>query len=306
VRKICWLTDGVWRSVIQNAREDAGFERSAKIFLIVLISILLISCSSIDSSAPVSIVPANLIPTPMSIPQPTATPIPADTGWQVLASGLEYRELKVTVETRLDQLRLARVDPARFKFRVLCAPNQPRTVGGWLASNEALQLVVNGGYFDPANHALGLLIGDGVKVGRGYQGFGGMFAVKADGSVEIRWNIQQPYVEGEGLKYALQNFPMMIMPGGGFNDQIDDNGQLAPRTVVGQDRSGRILFIVSPYAAFTLSDMSRWLSISDLDLDIALNLDGGTSSGLLLRDGDQLRGVDSWKSVPDVIVVEGK
>ena len=275
-------------------------------FLIVLISITLISCSSIDSSAPVSIVPTNLIPTLTSIPHPTATPIPTDTGWQVLASGLEYRELKVIHETRSDQLRLARIDPAHFKFRVLYDPNRPRTVGGWLASNESLQLVVNGGYFDPANHALGLLIADGVITGRRYQGFGGMFAVKSDGSVEIRWNIQQPYVEGEGLQYARQNFPMMILPGGGFNDQIDDNGEFAPRTVVGQDRSGRIVFIVSPYAAFTLTGMSRWLSTSDLDLDVALNLDGGTSSGLLLRDGDQLRGVDSWKNVPDVIVVEAK
>jgi uncharacterized protein YigE (DUF2233 family) len=274
--------------------------------MLFLISIVLISCSSSDSNAPVSIAPTNLIPTPTSIPYPTATPIPADTGWQVLSSGLEYRELKVIAETRSDQLRLARVDPARFKFRVRYDPNQPHTVGGWLASNGTLQLVVNGGYFDPANRALGLLIADGVITGRNYQGFGGMFAVNADGSVEIRWNIKQPYVRGEGLKYALQNFPMMIIPGGGFNDQIDDNGEFAPRTVVGQDRSGRIVFIVSPYATFTLSGMSRWLSTSDLDLDVALNLDGGTSSGLLVRDDDQLRGIDSWKSVPDVIVVEAK
>jgi exopolysaccharide biosynthesis protein len=99
---------------------------------------------------------------------------------------------------------------------------------------------------------------------------------------------------------------MMIIPGGGSNDQIDDNGELAPRSIVGQDRSGRIVFIVSPNATFTLTGMSQWLSLSDLDLNVALNLDGGTSSGLLLRDGDQLRGFDSWKSVPDVIVVEGK
>jgi uncharacterized protein YigE (DUF2233 family) len=306
VKKFRWLTDRVSRSVVWSAREDAGFERFAKIFLIVLMSIVLMSCGSIDSSAPVSITPTDLIPTPTSIPLPTTTPIPADTGWQILASGLEYRELDVTFQNRSDRLRLARVDPALFNFRVLYAPNQPRTVSEWLASNESLQLVVNGGYFDPANHVLGLLISDGIIVGRIYQGFGGMFTVNNDGSVQIRWNIQQPYVEGEGLKYALQNFPMMIIPGGGSNDQIDDNGELAPRSIVGQDRSGRIVFIVSPNATFTLTGMSQWLSLSDLDLNVALNLDGGTSSGLLLRDGDQLRGFDSWKSVPDVIVVEGK
>ncbi len=274
--------------------------------LVVLILIGLDGCGSINSSAPLSMTPNDLIPTQASIPLPTATPVPMDTGWQILASGIEYRELDVTFQTRSDRLRLARVDPAHFNFRVLYAPSQPRQVSEWLASNEALQLVVNGGYFDPANHGLGLLIRDGVITGRNYQGFGGMFAVKNDGSVQIRWNIQQPYVEGEGLKYALQNFPMMIIPGGGPNDQIDDNGELAPRSIVGQDRSGRIIFIVSPNATFTLTGLSQWLSASDLDLNVALNLDGGTSAGVLLRDGDQLRGFDSWKSVPDVIVVESK
>jgi exopolysaccharide biosynthesis protein len=277
-----------------------------KIFLITLMSIALISCGSIDPSAPASITPSDLIPTQTLIPLSTDVPIPADTGWLKLPGSLEYRELQVTFQNRSDRLRLARVDPQRFSFRVLYAPNQPRRVGEWLDSNDALQLVVNGGYFDPSNHALGLLIGDGISVGRSYQGFGGMFAVNSAGSVQIRWNIQQPYVEGEGLKYALQNYPMMIIPGGGWNDQIDDNGEIAPRSIVGQDRSGRIIFIVSPNATFTLTGMSQWLSISDLDLNVALNLDGGTSSGMLLRDGDRLRGLDSWRSVPDVIAVEGK
>ncbi|HZY45663.1 MAG TPA: phosphodiester glycosidase family protein, partial [Anaerolineae bacterium] len=244
------------------------------LFLLSLIA--LISCSSITSSAPVSITPSDRIPTQTSIPVLTTTPIPTDTGWLTLPSGLEYRELYVTFQNQSDHLRLARVDPSHFNFRVLYAPNQPRQVSEWLASNEAFLLVVNGGYFDPAYHALGQLISDGISVGRNYQGFGGMFAVNLDGTVQIRWNIQQPYVEGEGLKYALQNFPMMIIPGGGSNDQIDDNGELALRSIVGQDRSGRIIFIVSPSAAFTLSGMSQWLPISDLDLNVALNLDGGT------------------------------
>lgn len=275
-------------------------------FLNGLLAVVLIGCTSNDLSAPVSTPVRDLIPASTSIPGPTATPMPLDTGWQILPSGLEYREVNVTVQGRTDRLRLARVDPAAFQFRVLYAPDQPQTVGGWLASNESLQLVVNGGYFDPANHALGLLISDGVIAGRNYQGFGGMFAVSRDGSVKIRWNIQQPYVEGEDLKYALQNFPMLIIPGGGFNDQIDDNGELAPRSIVGQDRSGRVLFIVNPNATFTLTGLSQWLSTSDLDLDVALNLDGGTSAGLLLRNGSQTLGVDSWKSVPDVIEVEAK
>jgi uncharacterized protein YigE (DUF2233 family) len=135
-----------------------------------------------------------------------------------------------------------------------------------------------------------------------YEGFGGMFAVSGD-EVRVRWNVQEPY-NGEPLTYALQNFPMLVLPGGSPNVDIDDDGRASLRTAVGQDRSGRIVFVVSPTPIFTLTEFSQWLAASDLDLNVALNLDGGTSSGLVLRSGNRNLGVDSWVQVPNVIVVE--
>jgi hypothetical protein len=41
-------------------------------------------------------------------------------------------------------------------------------------------------------------------------------------------------------------------------------------------------------------------------LDTALNLDGGTSSGLMLAGRDGPTGVDSWVKVPAVIVAEAR
>jgi uncharacterized protein YigE (DUF2233 family) len=64
-----------------------------------------------------------------------------------------------------------------------------------------------------------------------------------------------------------------------------------------------VVFLVSPRATFSLTDLAMWLAQSDLDLDAALNLDGGTSSGLMARTGIGLWGADSWIGVPAVIVV---
>jgi uncharacterized protein YigE (DUF2233 family) len=127
-----------------------------------------------------------------------------------------------------------------------------------------------------------------------------------ENTVKVRWNVSEPYREGEALTYALQNFPMLVLPGGEANTQIDDNGRFAPRSVVAQDRAGRIVFVVSPLPMFTLTGLGQWLAASDLDIDTALNLDGGSSSGLLVRDERQTLGVDSWVQVPSVIVVEGR
>ena len=136
-----------------------------------------------------------------------------------------------------------------------------------------------------------------------------MFAVSGAGErgdeVRVRWNVQEPYA-GEPLTQAMQNFPMLVLPGGAPNLQIDDNGRVAPRTAVAQDRSGRIVFVVSPIPVFTLTEFGQWLAASDLDLEAALNLDGGTSSGLVLRSGERTLGTDSWVGVPNVIVVEGR
>jgi uncharacterized protein YigE (DUF2233 family) len=251
---------------------------------------------------------ADLTPTvvapPTITPRPTATPVPRDTGWQSIAPGVEYRELKIDAGDRSDRLRIARIDPAQTRLRVLYDPDRPRRVSEWLSTSSAL-LAVNGNFFDPQNRALGLVIQDGQRRGGVvYQGFGGMFAVNGD-EVRVRWNVDDPYT-GEPLTHALQNFPMLVLPGGTASPDIDDNGRRSLRTAVGQDRSGRIVFVVSPTPTFTLTEFGQWLAASDLDLQAALNLDGGTSSGLVLRSGQRNLGADSWVPVPNVIVVESR
>ena len=275
---------------------------AVRLHFVAIVALLLTSC---DSSAIVPLADyltqsaATVVPT--LTPAPTATPVPHDTGWRTLAPGIEYREWRVTINDRSDRLRLARVDPTQVRVRVLYQPDSPRRVSEWLASTQA-QLVINGNYFDPQNQALGLIVADGVRAGVNYEGFGGMLAI-GENTVKVRWNVSAPYRSDEALVYGLQNFPMLVLPGGQANTQIDDNQRLAPRSVVAQDRSGRLIFLVSPSLMFTLTGLGQWLAASDLDIDTALNLDGGTSSGLLLREGTQIIGVDSWVNVPSVIVV---
>jgi uncharacterized protein YigE (DUF2233 family) len=267
-------------------------------WLLSAIALWVLCGCSIAELTPVVVVP------PAATLRPTATAVPRDTGWQSIGPGVEYRELKIDQGDRSDRLRIARIDPAQARLRVLYQPDRPRRVSEWLSESNAIA-AVNGNYFDPQNHALGLVIQDGQqRDGVVYQGFGGMFAVSGD-EVRVRWNVQEPY-NGEPLTDALQNFPMLVLPGGAPNLEIDDNGHVSLRTAVAQDRSGRIIFVVSPAPTFTLTEFGQWLAASDLDLNVALNLDGGTSSGLVLRSGNRNLGVDSWVNVPNVIVVESR
>lgn len=212
---------------------------------------------------------------------PTSTPIPPDTGWLTHQPGLEQRTITLFDATgqRRESVTILRLDPAYFTFDIGYRPGQPQTLPQWQAETGA-QLVVNGGYFTEEQIATGLIIVDGVTSGWSYEGFGGMVVITAAG-LEVRSLVEQPYDATESIAAALQSFPLLVKPGGepGFPEE---DFRASRRTVIAQDTQGRLLFLVAPLGYFTLYQLSQWLSSSDLDIQIALNLDGGASTGLLL------------------------
>jgi len=238
--------------------------------------------------------------TPTPIIPPTPTPLPVDTGWQPIQPGIEVRSLNVAVGTNVERVTVARLDPAAVMFRVLYAPGASALVSAW-AQQTGAALVVNGGYFTPEQVVTGLTISNRERFGTPYGDFAGMFAVSEAGDVSVRWLRTWPYDPSEHLREAVQSFPVLVKPGGvmGFPADADD-GRPARRTVVAQDYSGRILLLIAPRGFFNLHTLATWLAESDLDVDIALNLDGGASSGLWMPNVAQ---IDSLTAVPVVIAV---
>jgi len=119
---------------------------------------------------------------------------------------------------------------------------------------------------------------------------------------ELRWLVEKPYNSSEPLQAALQSFPILVQSGGelGFGAERENHAG-ARRTVIAQDRAGRLLFIVAPQGYFTLHQLSVYLTESDLDLDIAINLDGGGSTGILVANPPEL--ISPTRPIPFVILV---
>ena len=234
---------------------------------------------------------------------PTFTPVPDDTGWQALKQGLEVRSLNVTVGTNVERVTITRLDPTIVTFRVLYTPGTPNLVSAW-AQQTGADVVVNAGYFTEAYAVTGLTVSNGAVHGVPYGDFAGMLAVTDSGAVSVRWLRSWPYDPSKRLREAVQSFPVLVKPGGvmGFPADADD-GRPARRTVGAQDRRERILLLVAPRGYFSLHALAVWLTESDLDVDIAMNLDGGPSSGLWVRGGPQ---IDALSGVPAVIIVTGR
>jgi uncharacterized protein YigE (DUF2233 family) len=286
-------------------------------FLLLGLLLLFASCGTATSPPPTATPPARpvatLFPTLAAIapaaatqpPAPGATAVP-DTGWQAGASGVELRRVRVTIAPERAEVpvTIARIDPARVRLRVAYTPDKPLPLRAWFAAGHALA-AINGSFFREDNQTAALLISDGAASGASYNGFGGMLAVAPGGGVSIQPLRDQPYDPSETLDQALQSFPMLVFPGGEVA-QFDDNGQRARRSAVAIDRGGRLLLIACPTSAFTLHELAEWLSRSDLDIDRALNLDGGPSTGLFVRDGDLSEEIDSFGPLPIVLMVEEK
>jgi exopolysaccharide biosynthesis protein len=256
------------------------------------------------SIAPTATPTSTFTPTPSSTPTllPTLETVP-DTGWYLLQPGLERRSINLFNDQnqQVEALYLLRLDPNRFRLDV-AYHETPQNLENWQKETNAL-VVANGGYFRIENERYipnGLTIINGEILGSSYGSFAGMLAID-DYRTELRWLADRPYDPYERLRAALQSFPMLVKPGGelGFAEEHEDNVK-ARRTVIGQDKNGQILFIIAPRGYFTLHQLSIYLTGSDLNLDIALNLDGGPSSGIWLAQPREI--ISSQTLLPLVIL----
>lgn len=278
-------------------------------YLLLLITWIGVCASSIyyinaePSAMPIT--EAALTPTPIATAVPPSATIP-DTGaagWTLLEPGLERRLIRVYNDQNqhVESVYVWRLDQNYFRLDVAFDAT-PKSLENWQKETNAA-LVVNGGYFRIENERYfpnGLTVVDGEVSGRSYVGYGGMLAVQGS-RAELRWLVEQPYQYGEQFQAALQSFPILVKPGGqlGFGAEREDHKR-ARRTVIAQDREGRILFIIAPLGHFTLHELSLYLTESDLNLDIAINLDGGGSTGILVTNPPEV--IASKPLLPFVIL----
>lgn len=208
-------------------------------------------------------------------------PIPDDT-WQLLAPGLEQRALPVTNTAGqvVELLYVLRVDQNSYRFDIGYSPGEPKTLPTWLIETGALA-VMNASFFTAEYYATGLTVVDGQASGATYD-FGGMVVIN-DGRVSLKGLSAEPYNPEEPIDDGLQAFPLLVRRDGSAAF-TEPSVNRARRTVIGEDKSGRILLMIADRPWFTLTELSYFLADSDLDLSLAFNLDGGPSTGLLLRE----------------------
>ncbi len=242
-------------------------------------------------------------PEPSPTLMPTVAPITAD-GWQPIRSGIFLREMIADPVSKVGRVDVVRIDPSQVDFHVRYQPESPLKVREWYSTTQAL-VVINSSFFDSAHNAVGQLTSDGQSGGQAHQRMEGAFYLTGVGAAV--WPLRG-WTKPAGLQIleSIESFPMLLLPGGIVSPDIPNDARTARRTVVAVDRSGNLLFIATPSSSFTLHGMAVWLANSDLDIDTALNFDGGSSSGIAAWTPTEVWGFDSLGRVPAVVTVDVK
>ena len=241
---------------------------------------------------------------------PTPNDIPGSVQlnrWYTVAPGAQVRyEDWKTSDGDNDTVTIARFDPRNIALSVAYRPDTPLYASQWMQQEHALA-VINGGYFDTNDNATALVISNGQVSGSTYTGFGGMLWADAQGNIGLQSLSQQPYSPEAAITQAVQSSPTLVLNGKRthFNADASQNR----RSVVAMDTQGRLLFIASPGEVFSLDELAGLLASSDLSIKIAVNLDGGGSTGLYVNGGNasgQRVAIDSLVKLPLVVIVKEK
>lgn len=224
----------------------------------------------------------------------STTAITQNNNWEMVADGLEQD----TVRHETAFFQVVRIDPEQYTFRAHYRPNEPLTIDEWQVALPDAQVIINANFFTAENTILGLLISDGVVFGSSYQDRGGTFFVDND-MLGIRSNITEPY-QGEAFSQAIQAFPMLVMNGEAAYNNSSATA-ISRRTIIAQDSDGQIILMVTSGFGISLYNLSQYLAVSDLNIERALNLDGGGSTMMYIAPSDST--VLSFDPVPAVLAI---
>jgi uncharacterized protein YigE (DUF2233 family) len=221
-------------------------------------------------------------------------------------AGVEHRRIVVTeIETGEEaKLDLALFSTKSATLRVIDNPTNADDLGAVVRRTRAVA-GVNGGYFDPQDAPLGLLISDGKLIAplRKARLLSGVM-VATKGRVELLRYAE--YSSRKNAAAALQCGPFLV-----------DGGQAVPG--LNDTRSARRTFIFTGGAdraavgfcsSVTLAEIGDILATSrvvpDLKVQRALNLDGGSSSAFWFAGESGPFSIREQKRVRNFVVVVPK
>lgn len=185
-------------------------------------------------------------------------------------------------------LLIAKIDPERYRFSTYHFADEglaaPPTIEEWQRRTGAM-ILFNAGLFRDDYSYLGLLRKEGRWLAaKPHPSWRGLFVAEPGASTLRKARVLDLAVESA----PVQQFPyreaaqsIMLLDRNG-QPRVRHSGKRAHQTVVGEDRDGHILIMKTVQAA-TLWDLAVCLREAPFGIVLAMAMDGGASSDLLVQ-----------------------
>ncbi len=196
----------------------------------------------------------------------------------------------------IDRVNIIKIAPDGYTFRLLDMHDNSgkmilKNIENWQEASGAL-VVFNGSYYNEEFKPATAVVADGKSRNNfGEVKKGAVFVAspgKKSGLPEA--DIIDLYgnpVNMKSLHYmtAVQSYPVLLDKQGRI--PVLKSDWRANRTVIAKDKAGNILLFVTEgtqkYYSFTLYEMAEWIKNCELDVKMAVNLDGGYESELCIK-----------------------
>ncbi|MFH1147319.1 MAG: phosphodiester glycosidase family protein [Pseudomonadota bacterium] len=191
-------------------------------------------------------------------------------------------------KTVVDTLVLVKIDPSRNRIRIIHDKNI-KTIEEWQKVTGA-SVIFNGSYFRENFEPCALVLSDGQSKGPKYNRYmKGMFVAEPKRADLPRAAIldltRMTYIpKNSAWEQGLQSFPVLLDPQGHI--RVDSSDLKASRTAICTTRDDCILVVHTEEAYFTLHALAAFLKKLQLNIETALNLDGGIAAELCVKTGN--------------------
>ena len=187
-------------------------------------------------------------------------------------------------------------------------PTQPKSVKAWREMLNA-NLVINGSYFDEDYQPAGFYHGPNVTNSKAWpnreqqnnpSSYSGLIKLH-DGKLELAHLTSNPQEKPAENEQAFLTYPTLLADGKSLVKE--DSKKYARRTILAQDATGQTFILVTENSAISLYEAAEWLEEQPEKFKIAVNLDGGPSTGLSFKKDDETFEIPS-APIPNVVMVK--
>ncbi len=204
---------------------------------------------------------------------------------------------------------VVKIDETEFIWGLANEPEAPKTVTSWRDKLNA-NLVINGSYFDEQMRPTGYYSEAGTTSSRiawpsrdnqmKSAGYTGLVQIIND-KLELSYLPDGWQRESTPDVAAFLSFPTLVNNGKVLI--AEDSQKYAHRTILAQDENGIPYIIITESGIPSLYECAVWLSQQPEEFAIAINLDGGPSTGLSYKDTETSLEISS-ASVPNVVYLK--